>query len=116
METTKKLIASVEKFNTDLRAFAEETGEDIVTLYEDAFTTREVKADFHLCKNGVLTWTERENGTTHKERYEHFDDDDVRDTLRFWRAALRRAKRYWATDADTLDKIQDGEIEDKDED
>ena len=38
--------------------------------------------------------------------------EDAKEWLSFWRANLRRAKRYWATDAETLDKIQDGEIED----
>ena len=43
------------------------------------------------------------------------DDDDAKEWLSFWRANLRRAKRYWTTDAETLDKIQDGEIEDTEE-
>ena len=64
-----RMVKAFERFNADLKAFGEETGETFVTLYEDAFTTRRV-------------------------------------------ANLRRAKRYWATDAETLDKIQDGEIED----
>jgi len=115
MKASDKLIKTVDKFNQDLKAFGEQTGEEIITLYEDANTTRDVKADFKLCKNGVLTWTEKDHNGIHKERYEHLDEDDVRDTLSFWRANLRRAKRYWEMDTDTLDKIQDGEIEDKEE-
>ena len=33
----------------------------------------------------------------------------------FWRKCLKRAKRYWAMDPDRLDKIQDGVIEDVNE-
>ena len=43
------------------------------------------------------------------------DDDDAKEWLSFWRANLRRAKRYWAMDTEALDKIQDGEIEDTEE-
>ena len=112
MKASDKLIKAVEKFNEDLKAFANECGEEVITLYEDAFATREVKANFHLCKNGVLTWSEKSEGVMRSERYDHWDEDDVRDTLKFWRANLRRAKKYWAMDSEILDKIQDGEIED----
>ena len=44
------------------------------------------------------------------------DDDEAKEYLSFWRANLRRAKRYWSMDTGTLDKIQEGEIEDKEED
>ena len=118
MKTTDRLIKAFEKFNEDLKEFGEQTGEVFVTLYEDANTTREV-ANFKLYKNGKLTWVEMEDTwkdgqRVHESRHEeylHTDDDDIKDTLNFWRANLRRAKRYWAMDAETLDKIQDGEIE-----
>ena len=59
------------------------------------------------------TWKngQRVQASRHEE-YLHTDDDDIQDTLKFWRANLRRAKRYWAMDAETLDKIQDGQVED----
>ncbi len=122
MKTTDKLIKAFEKFNEDLKEFGEQTGEVFVTLYEDANTTRKV-ANFKLYKNGKLTWVEMEDVYADrqmicepmKEEYLHTDDDDIQDTLKFWRANLRRAKRYWAMDAETLDKIQDGEIEDTEE-
>ena len=116
MRTTDKLIKAFEKFNDELNAFGEETGEIFVTLYEDAFTTRKV-CNFKLFKNGKLTWTEYDDvkRLSQKEEYIHIDDDDIKDTLNFWRANLRRAKRYWAMDAETLDKIQDEEIEDTEE-
>ena len=119
MKATEKLIKAFEKFNEELKAFGEQTGEVFVTLYEDAFTTREV-ANFKLCKNGKLKWVELERvckkgqwiRESKQEEYIHTDDDDIKDTLKFWRANLRRARRYWAMNAETLDKIQDGEIED----
>ena len=122
MKTTDRLIKAFEKFNEDLKTFGEQTGEVFVTLYEDANTTREV-ANFKLYKNGKLTWVEMEDVYADrqmicepmKEEYLHTDDDDIKDTLNFWRANLRRAKRYWSMDAETLDKIQDGEIEDTEE-
>ena len=110
---TPKQVKAFEKFQADLKAFGDQTGETFVTLYEDAFTTRRV-ANFRLYLNGKLTWVEFDESRklSQSEEYIHFDSDDVADTLRFWRANLRRAKRYWAMDTDTLDKIQDGEIED----
>ena len=103
-----RMIKAFERFNADLEAFRKETGDDSAVLYEDANTTRVVK-DFKLFKNGKLSWIE--DGLRGSE--EMFDDDDAKDWLSFWRANLRRAKRYWSMDTETLDKIQDGEIEDK---
>ena len=122
MKTTDRLIKAFEKFNEDLKEFGEQTGEVFVTLYEDANTTRKV-ANSKLYNNGKLTWVEMEdtwkNGQrAHEPRHEeyiHTDDDDINDTLKFWSANLRRPKRYWAMNAETLDKIQDGEIEDTEE-
>ena len=107
-----KMVKAFERFNADLKVFGEETGETFVTLYEDAFTTRRV-ANFRLYKNGNLKWIEIETGQLSREEVEvMMDDDDAKEWLSFWRANLRRAKRYWAMDTETLDKIQDGEIED----
>lgn len=39
MRTIDKLIKAFEKFNDELNAFGEETGEIFVTLYEDAYTS-----------------------------------------------------------------------------
>ena len=41
-----------------------------------------------------------------------FDDDEAREWLSFWRANLRRAKKYFSMDTETLDKIYEGEAED----
>lgn len=107
---TPALIRAVEKLNAEIEAFRAESEPDSqsVTLYEDAFTTRVVRPDFKLYKNGRLTWTE--SGRT--EDYNHFDADDIRDTLKFWRANLRRARRYWSMNVETLDAIQNGDRED----
>ncbi len=107
-----RMVKAFERFNADLKAFGEETGETFVTLYEDAFTTRRV-TNFRLYKNGNLKWIEIETGQLSREEVEvMMDDDDAKEWLSFWRANLRRAKRYWAMDTETLDKIQDREIED----
>lgn len=111
-----KMVKAFEKFNADLKAFGEETNEEYVTIYEDANTTRMVK-DFRLYKNGKLTWKEQESygEKVTSESETMMDDYDAKEYLSFWEANLRRAKRYWSMDIDTLDKIQDGEIADTEE-
>ena len=110
---SKRTINAFAKFNADLDAFRTETGDDLAVLYEDAYTSRNVK-DFKISPAGLLTWTE--DGRREKERM--YDDDEAREYLSFWRANLRRAKKYWAMSADKLDEIQDPEsgVEDDDED
>ena len=102
---TQKLVQAFERFNADLNAFL--TRSDGSDLYEDAFTPRSVK-DFKLSLNGKLTWTE----DGHKETEQMFDDDEARDYLKFWKANLRRAIRYWGMDTETLDAIYEGEKQD----
>ena len=116
---SSRQVKAWERFGSDLKAFSVESegSEDApVTLYEDAFTTRVVK-DFEMTETGVLTWQEYEayKGTTTQEREQMVDDDDSREWLKFWKANLRRAKRYWSMDAVELDRIHDGEQEDIDE-
>lgn len=110
---SQRTLNSWEKFNAELDAFRKETEEDFATLYEDAYTTRHVK-DFRITKRGILTWWEKETWTSKecKERETILDDDDAKDWLSFWKANLRRAKRYWAMEVEKLDAIQDGTIED----
>ena len=105
-----RMVKAFEKFNADLETFRKQTEGEESTLYEDAYTTRKVK-DFRLCKNGKLTWVE----DGHQESEQMFDDDEAKEYLSFWRANLRRAKRYWEMDTETLDKIQEGEMEDTEE-
>ena len=109
---SKRMVKAFERFNADLNAFRLETGDELATLYEDAYTTRNVK-NFRLSLAGTLTWCEDNNW----ERETMFDDDEARDFLSFWRSCLRRAKRYWSMDTETLDLIQDPQsgVEDEDE-
>ena len=115
----KRHLRAVEKFNEELKAFAAECGDEEAILYEDAntsFTLSDVKVE-----NGILSWCY--DGIEESEEVVKFDEelneyyeeeglDGIQDYLKFWKSCLRRAKRYWAMDCDTLDKIQDGEIED----
>lgn len=108
---SKRHIKAWERFDDDLETFGKETEESEsgeITLYEDAFTTRHVRY-FTMTEEGVLTWTEDEQVNIETM----YDEDDAREWLKFWRDNLRRARRYWQIDAETLDKIQDGEIEDE---
>lgn len=109
----KSHIKMVENFNADLEAFRKETEEPVATLYEDAntsFTLSNVRVE-----NGCLCYTydgqEDKDGLLLYEDGEHYetDLDGIVDTVRFWRACLRRAKRYWSMDCDKLDAIQNGE-------
>lgn len=114
-------IRAVEKFNEELKAWAKETGEDEATLYEDAntsFTLSNLRVE-----HGYLKY--RYDGCDEKERiviegpregvYVETEYDGIMDYVKFWRKCLKRAKRYWSMDPDWLDKIQDGAIEDIDE-
>lgn len=121
----KSHIKAVEKFNEELRQWSEYTNgtpDDDAQLYED------INTDFTLAnvrvEDGRLKY--RYDG---KEEYEEMlcvDDDDgslwekegmddIMDYLKFWRACLRRAKRYFAMDPDKLDRMADGEEDDDDE-
>ena len=117
----KSHIKAVEKFNEELNAFAAESGEEEPRLYEDPFTS------FTLSKlrveHGYLKF--RYDDCEDKERVVFLDDetcryyeaetDGIMDYIRFWRKCLNRAKRYLCMDPDKLDRIQDGEIDDVDE-
>ena len=116
MKLSTRQLKAWQKFNEELNAFRAETGNDFVVLYEDAFTTRQVK-DFQMTETGILTWWESETykDKVSQEREQMVNEDDSREWLKFWRANLRRAKRYWSMDGETLDKIQDGQLEDEEE-
>lgn len=101
-----KMVKAFDKFDADLERFFKRTDGD-GTLYEDAFTTRSVRG-FRLYLNGKLYWTE----DGRREVEQMFDDDEAREFLKFWKACLRRAIRYWEMDTETLDAIQDGDRED----
>lgn len=100
-----KVVKRWEKFNNELIAFYEESNTDCI--YEDAFTPRYV-SDFHMNPNGTLIYIE--DGKQQSE-YLYFDDYAL-DWLKDFKAWLRKAKKYWAMNAETLDDIHDGNAED----
>ncbi len=117
----KSHIKAVEKFREELEAFARETGEEEVRLYEDAYTSFTLSNP--RVENGFLRF--RYDDCDDHERIVFFDDtegtyyecdsDGIMDYVKFWRKCLNRAKKYRAMDPDRFDKIQDGEIEDEEE-
>lgn len=118
----KSHLRMVERFNADLEAFREYTGDDTAVLYEDAFTSFTL-ANVRV-ENGCLKYEydgklEQEaivlQDEDTKEYYEE-EYDGISEWIKFWRACLRRAKRYWEMDTDTLDAIQSGEKEDNEDD
>lgn len=119
----KSNLKAVEEFNEELKAWAKETGENPVTLYEDAFT-RFTLADVAISQDGQLFYTydgkiefevivrkDEETG----EYYEDEGMDGIMEYVKFWRKCLKRAKRYWSMDSEKLDAIQDGEAEDEED-
>ena len=112
----KSHIKMVENFNADLEAFRKETGEPVATLYEDAntsFTLSSVRVEEGRLKYTYdgkeeyeeALWVDEEDGSLS----ERDDIDSIPEYIKFWRACLRRAKRYWGMDGDKLDAIQNGE-------
>lgn len=119
----KSHIKAVQEFNEELQAWAKETGEEQPTLYENANTSFTL-SDIAISNDGQLFYTY--DGQVNFEVIVRYDDIDkcyyedegsegIMEYIKFWRACLRRAKRYWEMDSDKLDKIQDGEIEDDEE-
>lgn len=108
-------IKAWERFNEEVDAMRD--GEELAWLYEDANTTRRVR-DFKMTKTGILTWHEQDfwNTDVRKNREVMLDEDDAKEWLKFWKACLRRAKRYNEMPVEALDAIQDGEREDIEED
>ncbi|MBR3783984.1 MAG: hypothetical protein IKJ78_05940 [Bacteroidales bacterium] len=109
-ERTKKSVA---KFVEDYkRTVAEIYGienaesalaEDCTTYYTLDVQVLKTKIKYTTTYTGIgeHTYVESES-----------DDDEVKELLKKWRADMRRARRYWATDSATLDKMADGEVED----
>lgn len=119
----KSHIKAVQKFNEELAAFAKETGESPVTLYEDANTSFTL-CDIAISQDGQLFYTydgqvefevEVRFDEETNDYYEEFGSEGIMEYVKFWRKCLRRAKRYWAMDSEKLDAIQEGEIEDDEE-
>lgn len=111
----KSHIEAVQKFNEEQQAWAKETGEDQPTLYEDANTSFTL-SDIAISNDGQVEFEVIVRyDDIDKCYYEDEGSEGIMEYIKFWRACLRRAKRYWAMDSDKLDKIQDGEIEDDEE-
>lgn len=118
----KSHLKAVEKFNEDLEAFRKETGEEAARLYEGPFVSFTLK-DVHVDSMGELHVEYDGCGESHvcvkydREEHEYYEVEyeGIMDYIKFWRSCLRRAKRFWAMDTDTLDAIQNGEAEFHDE-
>lgn len=119
----KSHLKAVEKFNEELKAWAKETGENPVTLYEDAFTSFTL-ADVAISQDGQLFYTYdgkiefdvivRKDEFT-KKYYEDEGMDGIMEYVKFWRKCLKRAKKYWSMPVEQLDAIQDGEAEEEED-
>lgn len=118
----KSHIDAVKKFNEVLKAWAKETGETEPTLYENAYTSFTLSDP--MVENGWLKFNydgqpDSVNMVVQDkitgEYYEEDCLDSIMEYLKFWKACLRRAKRYWAMPSEKLDAIQEGNIEDDEE-
>lgn len=118
----KAHVRALGVFIQELEAWRKETGEEVATLYEDPFTSFTLK---DVCIHaGRLNYTQ--DGVEYSEelvekdpedgKYYEIEYDGIMDYVKFWRACLRRARRYWQMDVDELDRIQNGEKEDEEDD
>lgn len=119
----KSHIKALQRFNEELKAWAKETGEETPTLHEDANTSFTL-SNIAISQDGTLFFdydgkTEFEAEVLFDEEencyYENESSESIMEYIKFWRKCLRRAKRYWSMDSEKLDAIQDGEIEDENE-
>lgn len=122
----KSHIRMLEKFKQDLEEFRKETEEEAAVLYENTYTTFTL-ANIRL-ENGCLVY--EYNGRTDYDQVVLYDEDSkeyyedeyygIADSIKFWRACLRRAKKYWEMDCESLDTLTDrqmnGETEDDEDD
>ena len=118
----KSHIRALENFKAELEKYKELMDPE-GRLYEDPYTSftldNIVLVDGYLCydyggkrERDMIVCTDEETG----EIYEDEVIDGIMDTVKFWRKCLKRAQRYWNMDCVELDRLQDGEIEDTDED
>ena len=112
-ERTKKAVV---KFIEDYKQTIEKVygGDKEMALAEDCTTYYTLDVQVLKTKIKYTTAYTGIGGHTYVES--ESDDDEAKELLKKWRADMRRARRYWATDSDTLDRIADGEIEDNEED
>lgn len=120
----KSHLKAIDKFNAELLAFAEETGENPPTLYEDMFTPFTL-SNIRV-ENGILYWDQDGKpdfcrvvlfDEDEKDYYEDDFIDGIPQSLQYWKSCLRKAKKYWAMSSEDLDAIYDErkpDIEDDD--
>lgn len=108
-DRTKKAIA---KFVEDYKRTVAEVygGEADNALAEDCTTYYTLDVQVLKTKIKYTTTYLDITGTSYTES--ETDEDEAKELLKKWRADMRRARRYWATDTETLDRMADGEIED----
>lgn len=112
-ERTKKAVV---KFIEDYKQTIKKVygGDREMALAEDCTTYYTL--DVQVLKTKIKYTTAYTGIEGHTYVESESDDDEAKELLKKWRADMRRARRYWATDSDTLDRIADGEIEDNEED
>lgn len=110
MKVTDKQKKAIDKFIGDYEAFCNETG-DRFQLAEDA-TTYYALNNVRVMKTCVKFTTEYSgvSATSYNEVIN--DEQDLKEQLAYWKACLRRAKRYWGTSSEVLDAMADGTVED----
>lgn len=109
-ERTKKAIAKfVEDYKrTIAEVYGTENAED--AMAEDCTTYYTL--DVQVMKTKIKYTTTYSGIGEHAYEESTNDEDEAKELLKKWRADMRRARRYWGTDPDTLDRMADGEIED----
>jgi hypothetical protein len=114
---TQRTKNNIAKFVTDYnKTVAEVSGQQSKdsALAEDCTTFYTLDITILKTKIKVATTYTGYGGKTYHD--DITDEDDAREYLAKWRADMRRARRYWSMDCDTIDKMQDGVIEDVEED
>lgn len=111
---TQATAKKVQKFLNEYNKEVAETygGDKTMALAEDASTYYTL--DVKVSSRGITYATAYVGGSTYTEK--ESDDEEIAELIKWWRGCMRRARRYWAADSETLDKMSDGEIEDNDED
>lgn len=110
MRVTEKHRKEIEKFLNDYENFVKETG-DKFQLAENASTYYAI-IDVQVLKTCVKFTLTYEDvlSTSYCEVIR--DSEELDEQIRWWRACLRRAKRYWSTSSEVLDRMADGTQED----
>ena len=120
----KSHLTAVQKFNNELREwslYCNGNPDDDVELYEDINTV--FRLSNVRVEDGCLCY--RFDGAEERENMLRVEDDgtvwepdgldSIPEYLKFWRSCLRRAKRYWEMDCETLDRLAESEEYDDDE-